>query len=765
MYQFVINVLYFTIVGLFAVSFFTLRKWGGRVHAYLFFYCVSNLVYNCAYVLIMGATDQQTYVTALKIGYLGRVWIGLSMLLFITELCGTHFPVALKTAGAVINMIIYFFILNLERTGLYYKRMEYVKDGDFPTLPHSGGPLYYMFTLINLIYAFSCTYLMIRACVREKNETVKKRNLMLAAVMISLGASYIIYFFKLIPLARKFDVMIIGYALCTVFMLIAIIKYRMLDTTEAARDYVVDELSEGIIAVDTEDKISYFNKPALKLFPGLDDPEKSVTMAPKLLFDLEKAIRSGEPVRIDEKILTPRANPLTENGTKIGTLYSLSDDSEHYRYLDELREQKQIADNANESKSQFLANMSHEIRTPINAVLGLNEMILRECDKVKGNEDTESPAVKEAFANIGEYSGNIEGAGNNLLSIINGILDISKIEAGKMDIVDVEYDLKSLLKDINDMILFRAAEKGLEFLIDVDETLPGVLYGDRVRIRQVITNILTNAVKYTDNGTVRLTVSTKNADRVKEGDILELTAAIQDTGIGIRREDMDKLFDKFQRFELDRNSSIEGTGLGLAIARQLVSMMGGNIKVDSEYGHGSTFTVTIPQKVISAEPVGNLKVRTDNVSDDKNSGKADDARHPYKPSFTAPDALVLIVDDSKVNLIVAKALLKDTGVKTDTADGGSKAVELAGQKAYDLILMDQRMPNMDGTEALNLIRKQEGGPNVETPVICMTADAIIGAKERYMEEGFDDYLSKPINSHELEQTMLKYLPKDKVRER
>ncbi|MCR5356034.1 MAG: response regulator, partial [Lachnospiraceae bacterium] len=564
--------------------------------------------------------------------------------------------------------------------------------------------------------------------------------------------------FKLIPLARKFDVMIMGYALCTVFMLIAIIKYRMLDATEAARDYVVDELSEGIIVVDTEDKISYFNKPAQKLFPELDDPEKSALLAPKLLFDLEKAIRSGEPIKIGEEIFTPRANPLTEDGTKIGTLYSLSDDSEHYRYMEKLREQKQIADNANEAKSQFLANMSHEIRTPINAVLGLNEMILRECDKVKASEEAASPEVKEAFANIGEYSGNIEGAGNNLLSIINGILDISKIEAGKMDIVELEYDLRSLLKDINDMISFRAAEKGLEFAVDVDETLPGGLYGDRVRIRQVITNILTNAVKYTDNGTVRLTVSSKNADGVKEGDTLNLRVVIKDTGIGIKPEDMDKLFDKFQRFELERNSTIEGTGLGLAIAGQLVSMMGGKIKVDSKYGFGSTFTITLPQRVVSVKPVGNLKAHPDNASD----GINDDARHPYRPSFTAPDALVLIVDDSKVNLMVAQALLRDTGVKTDTADGGLKAVELAARKAYDLILMDQRMPTMDGTEALNLIRRQDGGPNVRTPVICMTADAIIGARERYLSEGFDDYLSKPINSQELEQTMLKYLPKDKI---
>ena len=702
--------------------------------------------------------------------------MGLSLALFITELCGKYYPAAAKVIAGIINMIVYLFILNLENNHLYYKKMEFVMDGDFPTLPHSGGPVYYIFMLINMFYAFSCVSLIVAAFIREKNETAKKRDLMVMIAMGAMVVSYIIYFFKLVPLARKFDVMIIGYAICTAFMLIAIIKYRMLDATTAAKNYVVDELSEGIIAVDNEGRVNYYNKPALKLFPELEGQDQSGETLQRLLGDFDTAITSGEPLKMDGRIYTPRVNSLTENGTGIGTLYSFSDDSEHYRYMDELREQKRIADSANEAKSRFLANMSHEIRTPINAVLGYNEMISRECAGIKerkdiNEKDIEEKDTNEAFDKISEFSGNIEGAGNNLLSIINDILDLSKIEAGKMDLVECEYALSSLLKDITSMITFRMSEKNLEFITDVDETLPDKLYGDMIRVRQVIINILTNAVKYTDKGSIRLTVSSEGPEDpectevserpegteegavFEKGGTLPLKITVKDTGIGIRPEDMEKLFGTFERLELERNSTIEGTGLGLSISKQLVSMMGGRITVNSEYGAGSEFTIIIPQKIVSCEPIGSLSSRVEAPGT---------AQSHYKASFTAPDALILVVDDTNINLKLVKALLKDTRLRIDTADSGSRAIELAGEKKYDVILLDQRMPNMDGTETLKHIRSLEDGPNHETPVICLTADAIIGSRERYIAEGFDDYISKPIKIMELEQALIRLLPADKV---
>lgn len=419
-----------------------------------------------------------------------------------------------------------------------------------------------------------------------------------------------------------------------------------------------------------------------------------------------------------------------------------------------LKLEKEASDEANKAKSDFLAEMSHEIRTPINAVLGMNQMIARESEyaqESKGINSTEE--IKKAFANIHNYSESIEHAGRNLLSIINDILDFSKIEAGKIEITENEYHLKSVLNDVVNMTYFKAKEKGLEFLVEVDPTLPDKLFGDEVRVNQVILNILNNAVKYTKKGRVILSVRMKNTSRILPGQIVELVISVRDTGIGIREEDQKKLFAKFARVDLKQNSTVEGTGLGLAITQSLLNMMGGNIRLESEYGSGSTFCIELPQAVVSTEPIGNFLAQFDR------DPVADNIR---QERFRAPDARLLIVDDTPINITVVKGLLRDTEVDIAEAGGGEEAVELAKTNRYDLILMDQRMPNMDGTQALKQIRLQSKGPNRETPVVCLTADAVIGAKERYLALGFTDYLTKPINGKDLEKMLIRYLPENKV---
>ena len=415
----------------------------------------------------------------------------------------------------------------------------------------------------------------------------------------------------------------------------------------------------------------------------------------------------------------------------------------------ELLEEKVRAESASNAKSDFLANMSHEIRTPINAVLGMNEMIIREDNRALDVAESDPMLVQEALENINVYAGDVKKAGHNLLAIVNDILDFSKIEAGRMELAEAPYQLSSLINDINNMIMFKAQDKGLVFNVEADPSLPDELSGDEVRVRQILTNLLNNAVKYTEKGSVILKLRGKKQNE----NTLILTIVVWDTGIGIKPEDKEQLFNKFERLEMDRNSTVEGTGLGLAITHNLIELMGGNIEVESEYGKGSIFTVNIPQKIVSGSTLGDLQTRLkDNAPGNR----------PYKEFFRAPDATILIVDDTRINLTVAVNLLKNTKMKIDTATSGEEAVNMASKTRYDVIFMDQRMPGMNGTEAFHKIRETENGASKDVPVICLTADAIIGAKERYLSEGFSDYLTKPIDNFALENMLMKYLPEEKV---
>ena len=395
-----------------------------------------------------------------------------------------------------------------------------------------------------------------------------------------------------------------------------------------------------------------------------------------------------------------------------------------------LKKARQAADDANRAKSQFLANMSHEIRTPLNAINGMDEMILR----------------RSRDMDIRRYASNIHSASTALLGIINEILDFSKIESGRMELVTAKYSLRVLLKEVVTLVGFRAKAKQLEFIINVDADLPNELYGDVGRIRQILINVINNAIKYTDEGTVTFDVG---GDIVE--DILNLKLVVTDTGIGIKPEDMEKLFKDFERLDIQKNCKVEGTGLGLAITHRLLTMMGGTVNVSSIYGEGSTFTIELPQKIMGAEVIGDF---------DADQDIEEELEDVVATSFTAPEASILIVDDNEMNCFVATCMLSDTKAKLTVAHSGSEALEFLKKESFHLVMTDYMMPGMDGIATLHEAKKIKGTEN--TRFVILTATALAGVREKFLAEGFDDYLSKPMTGKQLDIVVKRNLPAELV---
>jgi signal transduction histidine kinase/ActR/RegA family two-component response regulator len=401
-----------------------------------------------------------------------------------------------------------------------------------------------------------------------------------------------------------------------------------------------------------------------------------------------------------------------------------------------MRREKQEAQEANEQKSRFLSHMSHEIRTPLNAILGMNELVMNKTDSEE----------------IRNYCVNIQSAGKTLLALINDVLDTSKIENGKMEIVESEYSLSSLLNDVVLLTQKRATDKSLEYRINIESIMPDVLKGDEVRIRQVMVNLVNNAVKYTNQGYVELAVYTDSENTYLDEDSLTLIIKVSDSGIGIKDEDMSKLFTEFERLDRNKNINVEGSGLGLSISSHLVSLMNGTISVESEYGKGSVFTVKLPQEVAERNPIGDYKKRFEILTNEKEKKEIETLE-----SLKFPNKRVYVVDDNEMNLEVIASILELMEIEVNRVLDGVEAIKQLDTTKYDLILTDDMMPDVDGTKLMQYLHGNPESANNKTPIVVLTANAVVGARQEYISRGFDEYLTKPIDIDLLQKILINYL--------
>lgn len=499
---------------------------------------------------------------------------------------------------------------------------------------------------------------------------------------------------------------------------------------------IYESVNVGVLVFDTKEKLMQCNPCGEKL---LNIKPSKQTIGELFVIEEKEAQKYFEGITAEKSAEELTVRTRGEGRVcSIKTTAAVDNYKEPYCFVtvvyDLTREEEMLEEvkKANKAKSEFLANMSHEIRTPLTAVLGMNEMIIKESHE----------------SEIIGYANDVQAAGKMLFSLINDVLDFSKIESGKMELVPAKYNASSMINDLVNMTSTLATEKNLEFKVNVNRELPAELYGDETRVRQVIVNLLTNAVKYTKKGSVSLDFDFKKTDKFS----IDMIVKVKDSGVGIKDEDKEKLFDAFTRVDEKKNKTIQGTGLGLSITMSFVKLMGGNIELESEYGKGSTFIVTLPQKYEGNEVIGDLKERIE-VSKNNNGGQ--------NAPLYAPNVHILVVDDVKMNCKVFKGILKSTHIKIDEAGSGAEAIQKCAKNRYDLIFMDHMMPEMDGIECLHELEGDANNLNLNVPVISLTANAIAGMKEMYLKEGFADYLTKPIIERNLVNIIKKHLPKEK----
>ncbi len=719
----------FSICLIFVALILLLNGDGAREQKLLIFIMCGSLVQNIGYLLELTAPTVEAAVAAVTVENVGSAFVPLCYCWFIYTYCYAPPPKKLLRTLGIIN----FFVLPtvfFNWNGLFYREFQWLSTADgFHYVSITYGPLYTLFMITRIVIPYVLSiHTLIRAVRLRSDQQINRQYWTILGISSLPVVVLVAYVLKLV---KVFDFTPATLAIAMSMVAIVVWSQRNYDFRHLAAEKVLESLGDGVIALDDHDRLVSYNRAAAHIFTSL--PAHKLGENIRVVEDFREEMLnenipwsfsiSGQHYECHSKQI------MDENGRKQGCVILVLDMTDIKAYINEIKRVRQQAEKANIAKSEFLANMSHEIRTPMNAIIGLNDIIIEECG------DTQ----------IYAHAKDVQSAAKNLLAIINDILDLSKVEAGKMELVHTDYRLKTVVGEVVGMMDMAASKRGLIMKYECDETLPCAYTGDEGRIKQILINILNNAIKFTKEGYVRVYITGEPGTNPDEE---RLTFRVEDTGCGIRPEDLEKIFEDFRQVDSKKNRSVEGTGLGLAIVKHLVELMGGAIHVESVYGEGTVFTITVPQKIVDRRSIQEVPETPETELD-------------RVELFTAPDLKVLVVDDNVINRKVARGFLKSYEFDLDEAESGPEAIELVRKNRYDIIFMDHMMPMMDGIEAAEIIRRDCGENGTAPAIIALTANAMEGMRDKFLSKGFQDFIAKPLDRKALGQLLAHWVPEER----